>query len=303
MAQQNARSTSPEEARAIRHWLIPFLEIQRGADRRIEAVLEAAAKDADAAIRALEGKSGVGTSVRRSQLLGSKGIIRRVLMELFGLVQKEISSSQRDAAQAAMNAAVDWDIDILRAIEPNVRKRRILEAALKAGGERNIQSMITRVLFTEMPLSSRVYRSRAGTMDQVSRIVNSALARGDGAKDIAKLVFKFIDPSTKGGASYAALRLGRTEINNAFHAQAIAHSASKPWVVGMEWHLSKSHEPDNCKCEVYARTRNYPIGGVPKKPHPQCFCFVTPRVDDLDIVIAKAKAGEYHGWVEENTRK
>ena len=302
MAQSNASSSTPGEARAVRHWLIPYLRIQANADAAIEAALKDAAKDADAAIRALEGKSGVGTAVRRSQLLGSKGIIRRVLMELFGIVQKEISIAQKDAAQAAMNAAVDWDSNILKLIEPDAAKRRVLSDSLKAGGERNIQAMITRVLFTEMPLSSRVWYTRGLATGQVSRIVNSSLARGDSAKDIANLVRKFIDPSTRGGASYAALRLGRTEINNAFHAQSLAANSDKPWVLGMIWHLSKSHEPAGCACERYAKTRNFPIGAVPKKPHPQCYCFVTPRVMELEDLKALIDSGGHLPWLERNTK-
>jgi len=69
---------------------------------------------------------------------------------------------------------------------------------------------------------------------------------------------------------YAAKRLARTEINNAFHAQAIADVQEKPWVEHVTWHLSKMHKPiPGDLCETYDG-QQFSTDLVPLKPHPQC---------------------------------
>lgn len=298
MTSPGSQPIGPQESKARKTWLLPFLEIERGAERRIDAALREAAKGLDSEIEAIAGKEGVSVAVRRSQLLGSKGLITKVLHHLFEILGETVREEQIKAAQAAVDASVDWDKNLLKLIEPDAEKRRILETSLRQGAERQVQAMITRILKTEMPLSRRVYRSEALAKNQVGRIVNSGLARGISAAELAKKVREFIDPSTPGGATYAAKRLARTEINNAFHAQSIAHNLDKPWVEGFDWHLSRSHTPrPGDKCEIYARQGFFSKSTVPSKPHPQCFCYITPRVTEQSIFRDRAKAGEYDGWL------
>lgn len=298
MTSPSSRPITPQEAKARKTWLLPFLEVERGADRRIDAALREAAKGLDDEIEKIAGKEGVSIAVRRSQLVGSKGLITKVLHHLFEIMGTTVREEQLKAAQAAVDASVDWDKQLLKLIEPDAAKRAILEVSLRQGAERQVQAMITRVLKTELPLSRRVWRSEALAKRQVSKLVNSGLARGISAAELAKQVRQFVDPSTSVGATYAAKRLARTEINNAFHAQSIAHNIDKPWVEGFDWHLSRSHTPrPGDKCEVYAQQGFFSKSTVPSKPHPQCFCYITPRVTDLTEFGSRAKAGEYDAWL------
>lgn len=220
---------------------------------------------------------------------------------MFKILKITIREEQQNAAQAAIDASIEWDRKLLEQIEPNVARRRVLQNNLRAGVERQLQAMITRELQTEMPLSVRVYRTEALAKRQVQRVVNSGLARGIGAAELAGKVREFVDPSTPGGVTYAAKRLARTEINNAFHAQAIAHNRDKPWVDEFIWHLSRSHKPrPGDKCEVYARQRSFPKDAVPAKPHPQCFCYVTPEVMDFATFKAQLQSGAFDEWVQAN---
>lgn len=296
-------SSTPQSGNARKIWLERYILVQVRADRKLTLALQAAAKDLDAEMSALEGKSGVGVSVRRSQLVGARGVITKTLVELFGIVGQIIRGAQAEAVAAANAADVEWAAPILREIEPNAARREALESALKATADRNIQAMIVRVLHTEMPLSAQVYKTRHGAQAQVGRIVNSSLARGDSAADIAKKVFDFIRPDTPGGAAYAARRLARTEINNAFHAQAIENARDRPWVVGMRWHLSKTHKPKpGDLCETYARIGVTEVESTPRKPHPQCMCFVTPEVEQLDITVRRSRNGEFASWYAEKVQ-
>jgi hypothetical protein len=123
------------------------------------------------------------------------------------------------------------------------------------------------------------------------------------AKEIAKQVFRFIDPETPGGASYAALRLGRTELNNAFHTNSIKQAQAMPWVEGVKWNLSGSHpRPD--ECNEYAEDTHYRGGDggvflpqdVPPKPHPNCLCFTTTETQSDEDFIASYRAGDYNDY-------
>jgi hypothetical protein len=93
-------------------------------------------------------------------------------------------------------------------------------------------------------------------------------------------VYQYVSPTTPGGESYAAMRLARTEINNAFHERQLA-GANRPGVTGVQWNLSGSHRvPDQCNLFAQRDSHNkgpgvFPVGKVPDKPHPQCFCFLT----------------------------
>ena len=293
-----SQPTTPGQGNPRNTWLHKFLEVNREAEKRIDAALRIAASGLDKEIEAIAGETGVSVAVRRSQLVGSKGIITLVLDDLWKEMGIVVREEQKIAAQAAIDASIEWDSKILAFIEPNGNKRRILKASLAASADRQVQAMITRVLKTEMPLSPRVYRTKALAKGQVTRIVNSGLARGISAAELAGKVREFIDPSTPGGATYAAKRLARTEINNAFHAQAIAHNSDKPWVNSFSWHLSRSHKPrPGDKCEIYARQIHFPVGTVPAKPHPQCFCYVTPDVDDFASILERANRGEFDGWL------
>lgn len=278
-------------------WLLPYMGVQLKADRAINRALREAALDAEEATRGIAAKEGIGAAVRRAQLVGSRGAIGKIITQLFGEVHGIIKTGQSEAADAAIQAGMEWDHVILSAIESNPKKRKLLERSLQATADRNVQSMITRILKTEWTLSQSVISARSITQGQMNRLINSSLARGDSADDMAKKVKQFVDPSTPGGAAYAARRIGRTEINNAYHAQSIQQNEEKPWVADFEWHLSKSHNPHpGDACERYARQKIFPKDGVPKKPHPQCMCYIVPTVERLDVTIARARSGEFDSW-------
>lgn len=98
-----------------------------------------------------------------------------------------------------------------------------------------------------------------------------------------------------------AKRLARTEMNNAFHAQAIEDMEDRPWIDFVRWHLSGSHKPSGDECEANARHGLFPADAVPPKPHPNCFCFITPEVPDRNTFLLELQMGRYDEWIEQNT--
>ena len=98
------------------------------------------------------------------------------------------------------------------------------------------------------------------------------------------------------------LRLARSEINNAFHAISVNHNVEKPWVEGMRWHLSRSHpKPDDCDKFAKGGPKGdgvyRPPSNTPRKPHPHCFCYVTPEVPTEDAFLDRLIAGNYDDYL------
>lgn len=232
----------------------------------------------------------------------TKSVASELLKNGFQLVGGVIREEQGNAALLAEELLIKDEKDIWKIVQPD-RERRIKEQQqFLDSARRQIQAVIARVLVTEQPLSRRIWRSEALSRGQLNRAINVGIARGDSAADIAKEIRQFVNPDVKGGASYRATTLARTEINNAFHAQSMADAMSRPWIDQVAWNLSKSHGEQGCLCEEYARIRLFPADGVPKKPHPNCLCTIVPELPDLDTALKNYMSGQYGEWVPSGAR-
>ena len=288
---------TPESQR--RNWLLRYIGVQEKYDHEISTALQDAAQAASSGILDRLGDYRIGSSTRRYQLGLAAQAARAVLQSLFrGRIYPAIQNGQSAAAVAAVEAGFVEDRRVLPLLFPDSKRRADYEESMRQSASRGVQAMMTRILVSKIPLSQQVYRTEALASGQVDRIINSSLATGDSAADIAKKVRSSIDPSTPGGVAYAAKRLGRTEINNAFHAQSIADIEDKPWVDDVNWNLSKVHVPQGCKCEEYAAIRVFSKDAIPDKPHPQCMCYTTPNATNFDDFKANLLAGIYDDYID-----
>ena len=281
------------------NWLGRYLEVEGKASNEIHSVLE----DAERSIvrhLATIGTEGIGGEIRRVQLNIAMRAVRTILRGTFGSVTDIVRDKQQKAAVAAVDAGLFDERGILHKLFPNSIDRQNYAESLRETAQRNIQSTITRVLKTEQPLSARVWKTNALANNMVSKAVNNALARGDSAENLAREVRKLIRPDVPGGVSYAAMRLARTEINNAFHAQSISDVQSKPWVHQMRWNLSKVHEEDpGDACELYAQIGLFDKERIPVKPHPNCRCFVTADLPDYQEFEDNLVLGHYNAYLDD----
>jgi hypothetical protein len=259
--------------------LVRYLGVQATLDAELNKALEEAAEDVEAVLKSVKGDT-LSANVQRIQYNLALRTIRRSLHELFLSTGHIIRDNRKDAAIAALDAQFYDERNILKKIFPDVGTRENYKASLRQTAQRNVESTIARIYLSQRPLSERVYKTEALANGWIRRTVNSGLARGASAKDIATMVSRNIRPDVPGGVAYAAKRLGRTELNNAFHAQTIVENENKPWVDHMEWFLSKVHEKDDCLCEVYAKQKRFDKRSVPTKPHPNCRCYVVPVMID-----------------------
>ena len=92
-----------------------------------------------------------------------------------------------------------------------------------------------------------------------------------------------------------AMRLARSEPNIAYRTSDFERWSQMDFVLGVEINLSRSH-PEYDICDILAG--RYPKGFVFKGWHPQCFCFATPilaDIDELDKIEEAMEAGKpYH---------
>lgn len=280
------------------NWLGRYLEVESKASVELQHVLEQAERDISKRLATL-GTDTFSDGVRRSQLNLALKSVRERLRETFGSVAHVIRTKQEDAAVAAVDAGLFDERGVLKQLFPNPIDRMNYADSLRQTANRNIEATIMRVLQTEQPLSGRVWKTNALANGLVSKAVNDALARGDSAENLAKEISKLVRPDVPGGISYAAMRLARTEINNAFHAQSINDAQEKPWITQMRWNLSKVHADDpGDACELYAQIGLFNKERVPPKPHPNCRCFVTSDIPDYQEFEDNLVLGHYNEYLD-----
>lgn len=294
---------TPDNVRNRANWLGRYLTVERAYDAALDKVLKDAVASIDSAFGDLD-DSNISRQIRRQQLALAHKQVKRTIRETFGDVRNLIKNGRQDAAVAAVNAHLFDERGVLARLFKSPADRQNYADSLRATAARNIEAVATRVLQTEIPLSERVWKTRALANGQVSRAINNGLAKGDSWLNIAESVKHLVRPDTPGGISYAAKRLGRTEINNAFHAQSIHDAQQSPWIDQMRWRLSKVHETDpGDECEVYAEQEFFPKEGVPVKPHPNCRCYVIPALLDYDQFETNLLLGQYDSYIDERMGK
>lgn len=275
-------------------------------DRAFDKLLRDAAKDAEARMVKLAGKDGVGAAVRRSQLGQVRAELLRTAQDLYAGAGAVLVQSAAQAGAAAAQYASQIDEVIFRefgGLPPG------LAAAHRAQAQNTVDQYLARTA-NGIPLSEQVYRTQRLSSGFIDQQINHALLLGESWKELADRVRSSIRPDVRGGVSYAAKRLGRTEINNAFHTAQINAHRDEPWVTGYRWNLSGSHpKPD--VCNEYAEEQHYDGGPagvwkkeeVPGKPHPQCLCFVTAESIDEDAFVQGFLNGDYDKYLDEKVYK
>jgi hypothetical protein len=269
--------------------LVQYLRVQRQADRDLNRVLERAARDAQRRIIALElGPPGIGARVRQAQLTSTLRAIREAQHALWEQgVGPLITDRLRDAQFAAIQAGMFMDDVLFEALPAN--QAEIMRASARAMAQTGLEAEAARI---SQELSPRVYRNADLASRVIEQTIRSGIIQGLSARELAATVARFIRPTTPGGISYAAMRLARTELNNAFHQRQIAIAQNKPWVEGVKWNLSGSH-PKTDLCDVFAHDDAYGLGSgvfppddVPSKPHPHCLCFMTYEMQSPESFAA-----------------
>lgn len=285
----------PEPVRLGRSILLKFLKVQRLTDREINALLRETSAEANRTIRSLP--NTYSAQVRRAQIRLAEQQIR-----MWAEIQRSIQVGAQNSAAAAAELMAQFDKPFLRSMGINPAA---WERSQVATARRGILNYLARGV-NGIPLSERVYKNSALASGRIDAIINNGLLLGKTAREIAADVARFINPNTPGGVSYAAMRLGRTELNNAFHTTSMEKYAQTPWVDAVKWNLSGSHpRPDECDAlagDVHFRgggPGEYRKDDVPRKPHPQCFCYIEPIPMSEDAFIRGFNSGRFDSYLDD----
>jgi hypothetical protein len=286
---------------AARSLLNSFLGEQVQVDAELAQVLNLAARQSAAQVRRLNLRKGtsVGARVRAAQFNQVLSEILRIQSDLWvdgiqGTILRNLHRAER-AAEASLD-----DVGLI--LENAVGERRA-EALLQGFRQAAKAGMALDRTRRARALSARVWKNASLAQGRVERLIRAGIIQGLSARELAANVRSHISPSTPGGVGYAAMRLARTELNNAFH-EAQKRTAAAPWVRAVRWNLSSTHKgrvKGTDKCDLMAGQNihelgrgRYPADQIPDKPHPNCLCFVTyesvSQSEMLDMLPAIVRA-------------
>jgi hypothetical protein len=280
-----------------------FFGAYKPTEAEMRQVLQDAAEEAERNIPKLLEKHTTGASLKAAQLQLILREVRAQQSAMWG----DLSGVLKEGMERAAAAGVEGQTTIDRYLARNGLYLPDLKKGLHEQAKRGLKNVLAKG-FNNIPLSTQVYRTQALAQGWVDRQIRKALILQTDARTLARQVRDFIDPNVKGGVSFAAIRLARTELNNAFHTVA-KERLDEPWATGVEWNLSGSHPPSKPgkpeACELLARvdlglgTGVFPSGEVPDKPHPQCLCYITQHVVDEDTFLDNLISGTYDDYLDE----
>lgn len=202
---------------------------------------------------------------------------------------------------------------------------------------RALAAAAQRVQGDGLTLSARIWRLESGGMQQIRNTLMSAFAERTSAVQLARLLEPVLgagqgcprwayrrlydmtaseraadsdgllrdDECRATGISYNALRLARTEIQNAHHAMVSDVYQNAPWVTGKWVRLSPTH-PQVDICDSYAAGGPYAADELILSLHPNCLCYYEPALmpaDDFRRNVRGWLAGEnrfldeYQTWL------
>lgn len=270
---------------------------QQIVDQELAKVLRDAARDGRQMAREIASYPGVGAATRQAQLRFAAESASSISEKLWFNAGELTREGIFRAADLAALQATDLD----KVIGMPLTYIQGYEEALRGSARISAESIIARRQFG-YTLSQRIYRNTALTTGRLTRVIESGLVNNLSARELARQVGPFIDPKVPGGASYSAMRLARTEINNAHHWVSAEQYKDRPWISGVAWNLSGSHpKPD--ACDDLAENGPYPRDEVPDKPHPQCLCYITPELPSQDEFLDSLLGGDYNDWLMDNSNE
>lgn len=284
-------------ARGDRRTLLAEMRLEQDQANYVRKVLGDSAEEIE------EKLAKIGTSgnpLTRMQLEAQRSAIKSMLDQDFKDIEKSIAAGKIDAAKTASQVVSKYENQLLKAVVSQDAMRRIARSEAQRTVN-NLDAALKRMQGTSYnTLSKQVYKTKQLSAGWVDDIINKGLVSGWSAQQLAKAVVPSISPNVPGGVSYAANRLARTEINNAYHAASWDRYNRSAIVDEVEWMLSSSHPEDDI-CNDYALESPFKKNAVPAKPHPNCYCYIMPRLPTEEEFLDRLFAGEYgdEPWADE----
>lgn len=259
--------------------------------------------------------------LRRLQLELSK-MNRQYSKELKELIDRNVVTSANIAIQGQDAAAEHFVKSFIKEASDDEKKilrkalidskSGVLLGAYGTGLDKAVRKAVWEKRWQDgYRLSDRIWKLHS-TMDvNLKSMVEQCVNQGKSAVNFSKAVERYLEkpgpawttaikPSItgKGSVKYNALRLARTETNNAYRMAHQASAKGSVIVKGIKWNLSASHPHYDYEeiCELYAENDIYGLGNgvfppdaVPISPHPNCMCYLTDVLYEGDELINRIK--------------
>lgn len=287
-------------------WIRAYAQVQVATDQQIVAMLADAVDAMRVDLTRILSKTSptMSDAIRYQQM----ATVRKALLEQQATVLRKlgrvVEARRLEAASRAIQLGNAMDAFALNRLGQTALAREVL-TNLDFGLARTTEVALARMNYSYTNLAQHIYNNDVWLGSRIDARITSLLAQGKTARQFAAEAIDWFNPNTPGGVRYAAMRLARSEINNAFHAVAVQQVQDKPWVHAMQWHLSGSH-PKADICDEYADEDKFDKGAgiwpkdeVPRKPHPHCYCYVTPVEVGEDEFLSHLVNGDYDHWVDQ----
>lgn len=214
-----------------------------------------------------------------------------------------------DGARKAAEAAAECDAEYLRRVAEAAGIDDSFTSTLASVPTDALRAMLDGKLYTDgRMLSSRIWSATGRLEGNIAEIIQQGVAQKMDALTLARHLEAYVNPKAACPVSwhklypgipfdrkvdYNALRLARTSITHAHWAANKAAAKKNPLCRGMKWNLSASHYERQVAvagedvCDEYALHDEglgigvWPIDDLPM-PHPQCLCYQTEVVPDLE---------------------
>lgn len=206
-------------------------------------------------------------------------------------MSKEVLAATHQGIWMASGAGSKGVADVTAHMLRDAFREENVQRLFAGINERATLAMVARTRRDGLKLSDRVWRTSERARNSVQRIIEDAVVRGQDARTTARQVQQYLQPGVWKAhkaetrrrlgvgtdVSYQAMRIARTEMNNAFHEGMIAANQHSPGYRGIYWRLSARHiVPDICTDMAVDMSHGepgfYPKGKEPVRPHPNCWC-------------------------------
>lgn len=284
-------------------WLKAAADELKQGDRATLTLLQETYRAVTAELKKLPDTEGAaaGGLIQRAQMERVRKALIDEQAKLFDRLGDKVAARRVRSASRAAKLSAASEAVLLKLVGKGADGKKLYEGA-DITAQRTVETILARQGLSKVPLSERIYNTKSWMNGRLDRLIAATMANGLNAKRFAKVARDWFAPNVPGGTRYAAMRLARTEINNAFHATTLDYAQSKPWVDKMDWHLSKSH-PTPDKCNEIAAESPYPVTEVPRKPHPQCMCYIVEAEVNEDDWIDRFVAGEFDQYLDQQLGK
>lgn len=258
-------------------------EFQRGQAATVEQIQDVYRRAADGLARDIAEASP--DSLRHAHLTALQQKLDRRVREM----NQETLAAVHQGIWRSSAAGSSVVAGVTAAQMQGVVAKAAVDSLFAGINERATLAMLARTRRDGLMLSDRVWRCGESARQSVTTIIEDAVARGQSAKTTARLVQQYMQPNiwtahkletrrrlgVSKDVSYQAMRLARTEMNNAFLEGMVAANQHSPGYRGIYWRLSPQHAifdicTDMSNDLSHGEPGFYPKGEEPVRPHPQC---------------------------------